>query len=135
MAEDMEMKEVLRDVQKKVEEKFGMRPYMIIVTKADLFFANSDDKEKGKVTGTANYVYLSKPPMGKDSISKLLIDTARVAVNAAEGLYFTGRWDDARALRASLEARVLGTGWSYFAVHPIWPESGEFDRARDLLAV
>ncbi len=84
MAEDLEMREVLSEVQKKVEEKFGMRPYMIIVTKADLYFANAADKEKGKVSGTANYAYLSKPPMGKDGISKLLIDTTRVALNAAE---------------------------------------------------
>jgi hypothetical protein len=84
MEEDQEMKEVLSAVQKTVEDKFGMRPYMIIVTKADLFFANDDDKKSGKVTGTANYVYMSKPPMGKDGISKLLIDTARVAINAAE---------------------------------------------------
>lgn len=84
MEEDLEMKEVLSAVQAKVEEKFGMRPYMIIVTKADLYFANAEDKEKGKVSGTANYVYMSKPPMGKDGISKLLIDTTRVALNAAE---------------------------------------------------
>jgi hypothetical protein len=84
MAEDDEIKEVLDEVQKKVEEKFGLRPYMIIVTKADLYYADAEAKEKGKLSGKADYVYLSKPPLGKDGVSKLLIDTCRVALNAAE---------------------------------------------------
>ncbi len=84
MEEDQEMKEVLSTVSESVEKKFGKRPYLVIVTKADLYFASPQDKEKGKVTGTANYVYLTKPPLGKDSVSKLLIDTTRVALNSME---------------------------------------------------
>ncbi len=84
MEEDKELKEVLSTVSESVEKKFGPRPYLIIVTKADLFFEDDEAKKKGRVTGTANYVYLTKPPIGKDSITKLLIDTTRVALNSME---------------------------------------------------
>ncbi len=84
MAEDAQMKEVLDEVSASVEKKFGKRPYVVIVAKANLYFANEEDKKGGKVSGTADYAYLAKPQLGKNGISKILVNTARLAVNTME---------------------------------------------------
>jgi len=84
MEEDKELKEAVEACTKILEEKCGKRPFMIVVSKANVKFANEEDREKRIVSGTASYMYMAKPKLGKNGLSKLLIDTTRVALNQAE---------------------------------------------------
>jgi hypothetical protein len=84
MEEDKALKEAVAAFTKILEEKCGRRPFLIVVSKANVKFATEEDRKKGIVTGTASYMYLAKPTLRKNGISKLLIDTARVAINQAE---------------------------------------------------
>jgi hypothetical protein len=84
MEEDNDLKEAIAECAKVVEAKCGKRPYMIVISKANVKFASPEHKAKGIITGTASYMYLAKPTLKKNGLSKLLIDTARVAVGKAE---------------------------------------------------
>ena len=84
MEEDKELREAIEACAKIVEEKCGHRPYMIVITKANVKFASEEHRKKGILTGNASYMYVAKPTLKKNGLSKLLIDTSRVAVNLAE---------------------------------------------------
>lgn len=84
MEEDKDLKEAIEACARIVEEKCGKRPYMIVLSKANVKFENKEAKEKGIVSGTASYMYFARPPLRKNGLSKLLIDTTRVAINQAE---------------------------------------------------
>jgi hypothetical protein len=84
MEEDKKLKEAIEACAKIVHEKCGKRPFMIVISKADVKLVGAKDKAGKVLSGTANYMYLAKPPLRKDGLSKILIDTSRVAVNAAE---------------------------------------------------
>ncbi len=84
MEEDKELKEAVAECAKIIEAKCGRKPYLIAVSKANVKFATPEHRQKGIVTGTASYMYLAKPTLRKNGLSKLLIDTARHALNTAE---------------------------------------------------
>ena len=84
MEESKELKEALAECAALFEKKCGTRPYMIVIARANLYFKDDEDKNKGRLSGTSEYTYISKPPMDKTGVSKLLIDTTRLAVNHAE---------------------------------------------------
>ncbi|MFA5091853.1 MAG: hypothetical protein WC483_04700 [Candidatus Paceibacterota bacterium] len=84
MEEDKELKEAVAACAKIIGEKCGNKPFMLAVSKADVMFATDEDREKGIVSGTAHYMYIARPTLRKNGLSKLLIDTARVALNQAE---------------------------------------------------
>ncbi|MFH0884532.1 MAG: hypothetical protein V1861_02375 [Candidatus Micrarchaeota archaeon] len=84
MEEDKNLKEAIEACAKIIEEKCGRKPFMIAVSKADVRFASEGDRKKGIISGTAHYMYMARPPLKKNGLSKLLIDTARVALNQAE---------------------------------------------------
>lgn len=84
MEEDKELREAVEACSKIIEEKCGRKPYMLVVTKANLRVEKGKESGRNMLTGTASYMYFSKPRLKKDGISKLLVDTSRVALNAAE---------------------------------------------------
>jgi len=84
MEEDKELKKAIESCSKIVEETCGKRPYMILISKANVSFASAENQKKGILSGTATYMYMAKPPLKKNGLSKLLIDTTRVALNTAE---------------------------------------------------
>ena len=84
MKESKELKEALAECAALFEKKCGTRPYMIVIARANLYFKDEADKKKGRLSGNSEYSYMSKPPMEKTGVSKLLIDTTRLAVNHAE---------------------------------------------------
>ncbi len=84
MEEDKDLREAIEECAKIVEEKCKKRPYMIVVSKADVGFASEEDKRKGRLKGRTSYMYIAKPALGKDGLSKLLVDTSRVALELAE---------------------------------------------------
>ena len=84
MEEDKELKEAVAECSKIIEAKCGKRPHMIVVAKADIKFDSKENLKKGIVSGTASYMYFSRPPLKKNGLSKLLIDTTRYALNEAE---------------------------------------------------
>ncbi len=84
MEEDKELKEAIEACTKILEEKCGKRPFMIVISKANLYYKNDDARKSGQLSGTATYMYMAKPTLKKDGLSKLLIDTSKVALNLAE---------------------------------------------------
>lgn len=84
MEEDKELKEAIEACAKIVQEKCGKKPFMILISKADIKIVRPRDKPGKMLTGTANYMYMARPRLKKDGLSKILIDTSRVALNAAE---------------------------------------------------
>jgi hypothetical protein len=78
---DKELKEAIEACAKVIEEKCGKKPFMIVISKANLKF---QDKDKKKLTGTSSYMYFTRPPIGKNGVSKLLIDTTKLAIDLAE---------------------------------------------------
>lgn len=81
---DKDLKEAVEACAKIIEEKCGRKPFMIAVSKADVKFADAEARKKGIISGTAHYMYIARPQLKKNGLSKLLIDTARVALNQAE---------------------------------------------------
>ena len=57
---------------------------MIIVTKADVGFANQDDMKKGIARGKASFLYMAKPTLKPDGLSKILIGASKKALEMAE---------------------------------------------------
>lgn len=84
MEEDKELKEALEECAKIMQEKLGNHPFMLVATRAKLVFKNEEDRKKGIATGKASFMYLSRPKLRKDGLSKALIDTTRHAVKDAE---------------------------------------------------
>jgi len=84
MEEDKELKEAIEECAKIIEAKCGKKPFMVVVSKANIRFATAEHKEKGIVSGTASFMYMARHSLKKDGISKLLIDTTRHALNSAE---------------------------------------------------
>jgi hypothetical protein len=84
MEEDQGLKEAVAECSKIIEAKCGKMPYMIVVAKADIKFDSQESRKKGIASGTASYMYFSRPPLKKNGLSKLLIDTTRHALNEAE---------------------------------------------------
>jgi hypothetical protein len=81
---DNDLKEAIEACAKIIEEKCGNKPYMVVISKANLKFASAEDKKKKKLTGTASYMYSTKPPIAKNGVSKLLISTTKLAIDLAE---------------------------------------------------
>ena len=84
MEEDTELKEAVEACAKIISEKCRKRPFMVVVSKADIRYENEEALKKGIVKGTASYMYMARPKLQKNGLSKLLIDTTRVALNQAE---------------------------------------------------
>lgn len=81
---DPDLKEAIEACAKIVEEKCNKRPYMITIVKASLGYASEEDKEKGVLRGKTSYMYVARPTLKKDGLSKLLVDSSRVALDLAE---------------------------------------------------
>jgi DNA-binding CsgD family transcriptional regulator/tetratricopeptide (TPR) repeat protein len=58
---------------------------------------------------------------------------ALIAGNLRDGLYAQGRWDEMRSCSEDIARRVRGTTWEHMACDILWVETGQFDRARDIL--
>ena len=84
MEADEDLREAIEECAKVVEERCKKRPYMIIVAKADVGFRSDDDKEKGKLSGKTSYLYLAKPTIKHDGLSRLLVDSCRMALDMAD---------------------------------------------------
>ncbi|MCI0504154.1 hypothetical protein L0Y65_05600 [Candidatus Micrarchaeota archaeon] len=84
MEEDKELKEAVAACVKIIEEKCGRRPFMLVVSKANVRFENEEARQKGIISGTSTYMYQARPKLAKNGLSKMLIDTCRVALNRAE---------------------------------------------------
>jgi hypothetical protein len=96
MAEDKELKEAVEACAKIIAEKCRKRPFMIVVSKADIRYENDEALRKGIVKGTASYMYMANPKLQRNGLSKLLIDTTRVALNQAEKNAVEGRAGETR---------------------------------------
>ena len=84
MKEDKELKEALEECAKIMQKKLGNHPFMLVATRANLRFKSDEDRKKGIATGKASFMYLSRPKLRKDGLSKALIDTSRHALVDAE---------------------------------------------------
>ncbi len=82
--EDEDLNEAIRECAKIVEEKCKKRPYLIVISKANLGYASDGDKKKGLLKGNCTYMYYSKPPLGRDGVSRSLVDGAKAAIGMAE---------------------------------------------------
>ena len=47
-------------------------------------FANEEDMKKGVARGKANYMYMAKPTLKPDGLSKILIGASKKALEMAE---------------------------------------------------
>ena len=83
-SDDAGLNEAIIECAKIVEEKCKKRPYMIIVTKADIGFASEEDRRKGLLQGKASFMYASKPTLRPDGVSKILIGACKKALEMAE---------------------------------------------------
>ncbi len=81
---DKDLEEAIYECAKIIEEKCKKRPYMVIISKANLGFENEDDKKKGLLKGDCTYLYLSKPPVRDDGVSRALIKGAEAALSQAK---------------------------------------------------
>ncbi|MBU0527406.1 hypothetical protein KKE92_02910 [Candidatus Micrarchaeota archaeon] len=82
--EDEDLNEAIRECAKIVEKKCKKRPYMIVISKANLGYASDEDKKKRLLKGNCTYMYYSKPPLGRDGVSRSLVDGAKAAIKMAE---------------------------------------------------
>ena len=78
------MEEAIKECAKVVEDKCKKRPYMIIISKANLGYASEEDRKKNILKGNCTYMYFSRPPLGKDGVSRSLLDGAKAAISMAE---------------------------------------------------
>lgn len=81
--EDNDLDEAIRECAKIVEEKCKKRPYLIVISKANLGYASEADKKKKILKGNCTYMYFSRPPIGKDAVSHSLLDGAKAALEMA----------------------------------------------------
>jgi len=84
MAEDKALKEAIEACSKIIEEKCGRKPYLVVISKADVKFDSEEHRKKGIITGSASFMYTAKPRLKKDGLSKILIDTTKHAIKQAE---------------------------------------------------
>lgn len=84
METDKELREAIEACAKIIEEKCGKKPYLVVISKANLKFGSEDDRKKGRLRGTSSYMYMSKPKIAKNGVSRLLIDTVKLAITRAE---------------------------------------------------
>lgn len=82
--EDKDLEEAIKECSKIVEEKCKKRPYFIVISKANLGYASDEDKKKKLLRGNCTYMYYSKPPLGRDGVSRSLLDGAKAAIGMAE---------------------------------------------------
>ncbi len=81
--EDKDLEEAIKECSKIIEEKCKRRPYIIVVSKANLGYASEEDRKKGLLKGSCSYMYFSKPPLGDDGVSRSLLDGAKAAIDLA----------------------------------------------------
>ncbi len=81
--EDKDLEEAIQECSKIIEEKCKKRPYLIVVSKANLGYASKEDKKKGLLKGNCTYMYFSRPPLGRDGVSRSLLDGAKAALGMA----------------------------------------------------
>lgn len=84
MEEDKQLKEALEECAKIMQEKLGKDAFMLVATRAKLMFKSEEDRKKGLATGKVSFMYLSRPRLSKNGLSKALIDTCKHAANDAE---------------------------------------------------
>ena len=84
MANDPDLEEAINECAKIIEEKCRKRPYLVIISKANLGFASDEDKKKGLLKGNCTYLYLSKPPVRNDPVSAALLQGAQAALDKAK---------------------------------------------------
>lgn len=80
MEEDPDLKSAIEECRKIVEDKCRKRPYMIIISKANVGYSSEAEKQKGMLRGTATYMYVARPSMGKDAVSRVLLQGAEAAI-------------------------------------------------------
>jgi len=81
---DSDLKEAIEACAKIVEDKCRKRPYMIIVSKADIGFASKEDQQKKILKGKASYMYVARPKIKADGVSKILVGASKKALEMAE---------------------------------------------------
>lgn len=81
---DDDLKEAIEACAKVVEDKCKKRPYMIIVTKAELGFASAEDQKKGVLKGKTSFMYMAKPTLKNDGVSRILVGASKKALEMAE---------------------------------------------------
>jgi hypothetical protein len=81
---DEDLKGAIEECARIIQERCKNRPFMVVISKANVKFKTEEDKKKGLLKGTATYMYMAKPALRKNGLSKLLIDTSRVALSQAE---------------------------------------------------
>jgi len=81
---DDDLKEAIEACAKVVEEKCRKRPYMIILTKAELGFASAEDQKKGVLKGKTSFMYMAKPTLKDDGVSRILVGASKKALDMAE---------------------------------------------------
>ncbi len=84
MEEDKDLQEAIQACAKIIEEKCRKRPYLLIISKANVGFASEEDRKKRRLRGNTTYMYYARPPLGKDGLSKLLIESSKAAIALAE---------------------------------------------------
>ena len=81
---DKELEEAVKEAAKVIEQKCGKKPYMLIVTKANMGFANEEDYKKGRLSGTSSYMFMSRPELRDGSgITKVLLESSEKAIKQA----------------------------------------------------
>ncbi|MBU0532001.1 hypothetical protein KKB44_00750 [Candidatus Micrarchaeota archaeon] len=81
---DPDLKEAIEACAKIIEAKCKKRPYMIVISKADVGFASKEEHQKGILRGKASYMYMARPTIRPDGISKVLIGASKKALEMAE---------------------------------------------------
>lgn len=84
MTNDPDLEEAINECAKIIEEKCRKRPYLVIISKANLGFASEEDKRKGLLKGNCTYLYVSKPEVKNDPVSRALLQGAQAALDMAK---------------------------------------------------
>ncbi|MBD3210285.1 hypothetical protein GF318_02790 [Candidatus Micrarchaeota archaeon] len=81
---DEDLRDAIKECSKIIEEKCKKRPYMIILSKADIKFDSEEEKKKGVAKGKASFIYVARPPLRKSGLSKILLGASKKALELAE---------------------------------------------------
>ncbi|MBN1169976.1 hypothetical protein JXA56_03045 [Candidatus Micrarchaeota archaeon] len=84
MTNDPDLEEAINECAKIIEEKCKKRPYMVIISKANLGFESEEDKQKGVLKGNCTYLYIAKPQISNDPVSSALLQGAEAALDMAK---------------------------------------------------
>ncbi len=87
MDSDTDLKNAMDSITPILEQKLKKRPYIVIIAKADVGFESEEDKKNGVLKGSTSYLFWAKPPLGQDGLSKLLVDSAESALEAAKNMH------------------------------------------------